>query len=169
MAVAPHGIVEVFDLERALTDPAALDGPGVLPSEPGIESAVVSACWLDGDLLAVATGGEFREGEGKPALGSRELGVWSLGGKRWVRRNRVGFGIGALIPRGDKVVSSSRCTGTRGSSMSRRGWPVAALHPDGRRRAVAQPESIAIIALADKASQQGFLTGRSEGPAVAGA
>jgi len=167
----PYGIVEVFDLDRALTDPAVLDGPGVLPSEPGIDAEVVSACWLDGDRLAVATGDEFRDGEQKPALGSRELGVWSLAEKRWVHRNRVGFSIGTLIPRGDTVVSlfghPRLIDVTTGASTaewpavevpSREGsygatyipTPVAALHPDGIRLAVAQPESIAVIALPGK-------------------
>jgi hypothetical protein len=164
----PYGIVEVFDLDDALTDPAVLDGRGVLPLDPGTDAEVVSACWLDGDRLAVATGEEFLDDEETPALGPQELGVWSLSEKRWVHRNRVDFSIGTLIPRGDTVVSlyghPRLIDVTTGVSMAE--WPavevslrdgsygvthiptpVAALHPDGTRLAVAQRESIAIIDL----------------------
>ncbi|MEX3100278.1 hypothetical protein ACSCBZ_40775 [Streptomyces niveiscabiei] len=164
----PYGIVEVFDLAGALADPAVLDGRGVLPSNPGIDEEVVSACWLDADRLAVATGGEFRDGKETPALGPRQLGVWSLSAGRWIHRNTVDFPIGTLIARGDSVVSlyghPRLIDVTTGAVVAE--WPtvkvpqrdgsygvthiptpVAALHPDGTRLAVAQPESIAIIAL----------------------
>ncbi|MEU1478716.1 hypothetical protein ACFYZ8_43250 [Streptomyces sp. NPDC001668] len=164
----PYGVVEVFDLVGALTDPAVLDGRGVLPSDPGIDAEVVSACWLDGDRLAVATGEEFLDDEEKPALGPRQLGVWSLSAQRWIHRSRVGFHIGTLIARGDSVVSlyghPRLIDVTTGAVVAE--WPtvevprrdgsygvthiptpVAALHPDGIRLAVAQPEGIAIIAL----------------------
>ncbi|MEV0480594.1 hypothetical protein AB0I69_08230 [Streptomyces sp. NPDC050508] len=164
----PYGIVEVFDLDDALTDPAVLDGRGVLPLDPGTDAEVVSACWLDGDRLAVATGEEFLDDEETPALGPQELGVWSLSEKRWVHRNRVDFSIGTLIPWGDTVVSlyghPRLIDVTTGASMAE--WPavevslrdgsygvthiptpVAALHLDGTRLAVAQPEGIAIIDL----------------------
>ncbi|MFD4554785.1 hypothetical protein ACFWP5_10770 [Streptomyces sp. NPDC058469] len=171
----PYGIVEVFDLDRALTDPAVLDGRGVLSLYPGNSSEVISACWLDGDRVAVATGEEFVDEEETAEaadLGRRQLGVWSLSEKRWVHRNRVDFHIGTLIPRGDTVVSlyghPRLIDVTTGASMmewptvevpSREGsygithipTPVAALHPDGNRLAVAQPDSIAIIALPEKA------------------
>lgn len=167
----PYGVVEVFDLVGALTDPAVLDGGGVLPLEPGIDAEVVSACWLDGDRLAVATGEEVLDDEETPALGPRQLGVWSLSAGRWVHRSRVDFNIGTLIARGDTVVSlygSPRLIDvTTGAVVAE--WPtlevprrdgsygvthiptpVAALHPDGTRLAIAQPESIAIITLPER-------------------
>jgi hypothetical protein len=164
----PYGIVEVFDLERALADPAVLDVRGVLRSDPRTGAEVISACWLDSDRVAVATGEEFIEDEETVGLGQRQLGVWSLAEKRWVHRNRVGFHIGTLIPRGDTLVSlyghPRLIDVTTGSSLAE--WPtvevpcregsygvthiptpVAALHPDGTRLAVAQAESIAVIDL----------------------
>ncbi|MFI6627194.1 hypothetical protein [Streptomyces sp. NPDC050528] len=176
----PHGIVEVFDLDRALTDSAVLDGRGVLSVYPGDSSEVISACWLDGDRVAVATGEEFADEDDTEetaasaetaGLGRRRLGVWSLSEKRWVHRNRVDFHIGTLIPRGDTLVSlyghPRLIDVTTGASLAE--WPavevpcregsygatyiptpVAALHPDGNRLAVAQPDSIAIIALSEK-------------------
>ena len=171
----PYGIVEVFDLERALTDPAVLDGRGVPSFYPGNSSEVIAGCWLDGDRVAVATEEEFVDEETATSagLGKRQLGVWSLAEERWVHRNRVDFHIGTLIPRGDTIVSlyghPRLIDVTTGASTaewpavevpSREGsygvthipTPVAALHPDGNRLAVAQPESIAIIALSEKAT-----------------
>ncbi|NEB04589.1 hypothetical protein G3I78_36900 [Streptomyces sp. SID13726] len=167
----PYGVVEVFDLADALTAPAVLDGHGVLPMDPGIDAEVVSACWLDGDRVAVATGEEFLDDEETPALGPRQLGVWSLSAMRWIHRNKVDFTIGTLIARGDTVVSlygNPRLIDvTTGAVVAE--WPtvevprregsygvthiptpVAALHPDGIRLAVAQPDGIAIIALPEE-------------------
>ncbi|AZP18949.1 hypothetical protein EJC51_24500 [Streptomyces aquilus] len=165
----PYGVVEVFDLTSALTDPAVLDGQGVLPEDPGIDAEVASACWLDGDRLAVATGEEpHDEEETTPALGRRQLGVWSLSGRRWIHRSKVDFALGTLIARGDTVVSlyghPRLIDVTTGGVVAE--WPtvevprrdgsygvthipspVVALHPDGIRLAVAQPDSIAIITL----------------------
>jgi len=171
----PYGVVEVFDLTSALTDPAVLDGPGVLPLDPGIDAEVVSACWLDGDRLAVATGGELLADKETPALGPRQLGVWSLSARRWIHRSRVDFHIGTLIARGDTVVSlyghPRLLNVTTGAVVAE--WPtvevprregsygathiptpVVALHPDGTRLAVAQPESIAIIDLPEREESQ---------------
>lgn len=171
----PYGVVEVFDLASALTDPAVLDGRGVLPLDPGIDAEVVSACWLDGDRLAVATGGESRDDEETPALGPRQLGVWSLSVRRWIHRSRVDFCIGTLIARGDTVISlyghPRLIDVTTGAVVAE--WPtvevprrdgsygvthiptpVVALHPDGTRLAVAQPESIAIITLPEREESQ---------------
>ncbi|MEU0028694.1 hypothetical protein [Streptomyces sp. NPDC006335] len=167
----PYGVVEVFDLASALTDPSVLDGRGVLPSAPGIDAEVVSACWLDGDRLAVATDGEFLDDEERPALGPRELGVWSLSAGRWIHRSRVDFSIGTLLARGDTVVSlhghprlidvttgavvaewpTVKVPRREGSyGVTHIPTPVAALHPDGTRLAIAQPESIAIITLPER-------------------
>ena len=170
----PYGVVEVFDLASALTDPAVLDGHGV-PLDPGVDAEVVSACWLDGDRLAVATEGEFRGDEETSALGPGQLGVWSLSARRWIHRSRVDFRIGTLIARGDTVVSlhghprlidvttgavtaewpTVKVPERQGSyGVTHIPTPVAALHPDGTRLAVAQPESIAIIALPEGEESQ---------------
>ncbi|WP_406007962.1 hypothetical protein OG440_18785 [Streptomyces sp. NBC_00637] len=112
----PYGIVEVFDLERALADPAVLDGHGVLPTRPGIDAEVVSACWLDDDLLAVATGGEHLDDDDDddddedqdddgPDLGPGRIGVWSLSRRAWLRRSSVDFEVGTLMAGGGRVVS----------------------------------------------------------------
>jgi len=97
--------------------------------------------------------------------------VWSLSAKRWIHRSRVDFSIGTLLARGDTVVSLhghprlidvttgavvaewptvkvSRREGSYG--VTHIPTPVAALHPDGTRLAVAQPESIAIITLPER-------------------
>ncbi|PWG13276.1 hypothetical protein DF268_12575 [Streptomyces sp. V2] len=164
----PYGIVEVFDLAGALTDPAVLDDRGVLSSNPSTDDEVVSACWLDGDRVAVATGEQTHDDKGFAVLGPGQLGVWSLSARRWLHRSRVDVCVGTLIARGDTVVSLhghprlidvttgavvaewptvevSRREGSYGATHIP--TPVAALHPDGTRLAVAQPEGIAVIAL----------------------
>ncbi|MGW2742750.1 hypothetical protein [Streptomyces sp. NPDC001450] len=166
----PYGIVEVFDLDSALADPAVLDGPGVMPMEPGLDAEVASACWLDNDRLAVATGDYVLDDEEVPTLGPQHLGVWSLSQRRWLHRNRTDFEIGTLIAEGSRVVSLhghprlidiatasvlaewpeldvSRRDGAYG--VTHVPTPIAALHPDGSRLAVAQAESIAIVQLPD--------------------
>lgn len=166
----PYGVVEVFDLDSALTDSAVLDGPGVLPMEPGLDAEVVSACWLDDDRLAVATGDYVLDDEEVATLGPQHLGVWSLSQRRWLHLNRADFEIGTLISEGGRVVSlhghprlidiatgsvwaewpeldvSRRC-GAYG--VTHVPTPVAALHPDGTRLAVAQAEGIALVELPD--------------------
>ncbi|OQR60716.1 hypothetical protein B6E66_28345 [Streptomyces maremycinicus] len=164
----PYGIVEVFDLEGALADPAVLDGHGMLPWQPGIDAEVESACWLDHDRLVVATGDEILTDEDTAALGPRRIGVWSLSRRAWLRRNSVDFEVGTLLVGGGRVVSLhghprlidvmtgevveewpevrvSRRAGAFG--VTHIPTPVAALSPDGRLLAVAQEESIALIGL----------------------
>ncbi|MFJ1809000.1 MULTISPECIES: hypothetical protein [unclassified Streptomyces] len=164
----PYGIVEVFDLEGALADPAVLDGEGVLPRQSGIDAEVVSACWLDDDRLAVATGEDFLENEEGLGLGPRRIGVWSLSRRQWLHRSSVGFEVGTLLAGGGRVLSLhghprlidvrtgevpaewpevqvSRCEGAYG--VTHIPTPVAALSPDGTLLAVAQEESIALIRL----------------------
>ncbi|MFI9106682.1 hypothetical protein ACIGXA_39930 [Streptomyces fildesensis] len=160
----PYGIVEVFDLDDALRDSAVLDGRGVLLADGGIEDEVVSACWLDGDRLAIATA-VFGAYDGKER---RQLGVWSLAEGRWLARSAVDFTLGTLIARGDTVVALhghprlvdlatgavvdewpdvevSQREGSYGATHVP--TPVAALHSDGTRLALAQPDGIAIIDL----------------------
>ncbi|MFJ6085510.1 hypothetical protein ACIQI8_29375 [Streptomyces sp. NPDC092369] len=158
-----------------MTDPAVLDGNCVLPSDAGIDDEVVSACWLDGDRMAVATGEPAHDDEGFLVTSPGQLGVWSLSASRWIHRSRVDFCVGTLIARGDTVVSlyghPRLIDVTTGAVVAE--WPtvevprrdgsygvthiptpVAALHPDGTRLAVAQPESIAIIALPEREESQ---------------
>lgn len=168
----PFGIANVYDTSLALTDPASLDGDGVLPSEAVTGGEVTAGCWLDADRLALATGSdEWYEVDEEPlALPTRHLGVWSVSGHRWLHRSAVPDaepGV-LLLPRGDQVVTlhghprlldtvtgrvlaewpevgvtaKSRCYGGKTNLT-----PVAALHPDGSRLAVAQEESIALIEL----------------------
>ncbi|WP_307167643.1 hypothetical protein [Streptomyces rishiriensis] len=164
----PYGIVEVFDLESALTDAAVLDGHGVLPLQPGIDAEVESACWLDADRLAVATGDEVLADEDVPELGRRHIGVWSPSRRTWLHRNPVDFEVGTLLAGGGRLVSLhghprlidvttgevvaewpelrvSRREGAYG--VTHIPTPVAALRPDGMLLAVAQEQGIAFVRL----------------------
>ncbi|WP_128983692.1 hypothetical protein [Streptomyces roseicoloratus] len=170
---SPFGIARVYDLEQALTEPAVLDDEGLLPSTSWRDAEIDAACWLDGDRLVVAAGEDEDEdgedGEDEPAaLGPRQLGVWSPSERRWLHRSRLEIPAGTLIGRGDDVVALyahprliEAATGTvlaewpevglspRVGSYGVRHVPTAvvALHPDGSRLAVAQPDGIAIISL----------------------
>ena len=96
--------------------------------------------------------------------------MWSLSQRQWLHRNRADFEIGTLIADGSRVVSLhlhprlidiatgsvlaewpelnvSRRDGAYG--VTHVPTPVAALHPDGTRLAVAQAESIALVELLD--------------------
>ena len=166
----PFGIAMVYDTALALTDPATLDGEGLLPSAAVMNGEVTAGCWLDVDRLVLATGGEgWSDGE-ESALRPRHLGVWSVSEGRWLHRNPItGAEPGILLlPRGDHVISLlghprllDTATGrlvaewpevgvpgkTTCFGVSHVPSPVAALHPDGTRLAIAQAESIALITL----------------------
>ncbi|MEV6331412.1 hypothetical protein [Streptomyces sp. NPDC051909] len=182
---SPFGIVRVYDLERALTEPAVLDSEGLLPSWSWVDAEIDAACWLDGDRLAVATGEDEGDegdegddgdddGDDPATLGPRQLGVWSLSERRWLHRHRLELPAGTLIGHGDGVISLYEyprlidvATGavlaewpevgvpSRVGSYGVRHvpTPVAALHPDGSRLAVARPDGIAIIALPSRAGR----------------
>ncbi|MEV6396038.1 hypothetical protein AB0M39_14890 [Streptomyces sp. NPDC051907] len=169
----PYGVVEVFDLQRALADPAVLDGPGVLPWAAGEDAEVVSACWLDADRVAIMTGEYINiDDEEPPHLGPGELGVWSLSQRRFLHRSPVAEQLGMMLARGPAAcgtvvslyghprlvdvatgalvaewpqVNAARREGSYG--VTHIPSTTAALHPDGGRLAVAQPDSIAVITL----------------------
>ncbi|KUN74837.1 hypothetical protein AQJ46_00430 [Streptomyces canus] len=166
----PFGIATVYDTALALTDPGTLDGDGLLPAAAVMDGEVTAGCWLDADRLVLATGAEaWNDGE-ESALPPRHLGVWSVSEGRWLHRNPIADaepGI-LLLPRGDHVISLlghprllDTATGRLVAEWPEVGIPVkatcfggshvpspvAALHPDGTRLAIAQTESIALITL----------------------
>lgn len=166
----PFGTAMVYDTALALTDANILDGDGVLPITAVMGGEVTAGCWLDADRLVLATGAEEWYDDEEFALPPRHLGVWSMSEGHWLHRNPVPDadpGV-LLLARGDQIVSlhghprlldtatgrivaewpevgvpeKPTCFGHR-----RVPTPVAALHPDGTRLAVAQAESIALITL----------------------
>ncbi|WP_234360328.1 hypothetical protein [Streptomyces sp. DSM 15324] len=165
---SPFGIARVYDLAEALADSATLDGDGVLPMSPGSDAEVASACWLDGDRLAVATTDEVFDDEEAPNLGPRQLGVWSVSGRQWLARSSVNYPIGTLLPRNAQVISlyeHPRLIDTETGAVVAE-WPGvkvapkdgsfgvthiptpwAALDATGTRLAVAQDGGIALIEL----------------------
>ncbi|MGC0312351.1 hypothetical protein [Kitasatospora acidiphila] len=165
---APLGVALAYDLAAALADPGALDEDTMLHPFAGIDAEVASACWLDGDRLALATTDESLEWDETPALGTRQLGVWSLSQRRWLHHSAVDYRIGSLLARGSQVVSLydhpqliDTETGTviaqwpevrvpekdGAFGVTHIPTPVAAISPDGTRLAVAQEDGIALIEL----------------------
>jgi WD40 repeat protein len=168
----PVGVGWVFDLVHSLTDPAALDGRGLLTLYEAVDAEVGSACWLDADRLAVATTAEEPfDGDEPRALGPSEIGVWSLSGQRWLHRCTVESPVGTMIPCDGRVfalyghprlldvttgavvaewpdIDSGRKGGSYG--VTHVPTPVTALHPDGSRLAIAQPDHIAVIDIGNR-------------------
>ncbi|MEU6197712.1 hypothetical protein [Streptomyces sp. NPDC047061] len=165
----PFGTALVYDTALALADPGTLDGAGLLPAAAVMNGEVTAGCWLDADRLVLATGADECDEEETAGLPPRHLGVWSVSEGRWLHRSPAGDaepGV-LLLPRGDQVISfpghprlldtttgrlvaewpevgvpaKSACFGRADPT------PVAALHPDGKRLAVAQAERIAVITL----------------------
>ncbi len=155
----PSGIAEVFDLTEALEDPSGLDGPGVTPLMHAIDDEVWSACWLDNDHLAISAGETDEAGQ---------FGVWSLAAGAWTFMTTVDHPIGVMIPVADRLlclyghprlldpatgtvltewpqVNSGARNGSYG--VQHRPTPITAIHPDGDRIAIVQPDGIAILHL----------------------
>ncbi|HEY2794091.1 MAG TPA: hypothetical protein VGJ28_17125 [Micromonosporaceae bacterium] len=155
----PEGVAEVFDLTAALESAEHLDGDGVTGLMSSVEDEVWSACWLDADRLAVSSG-EVEE--------SGQFGVWSLDADDWTFRSEVAFPIGILRPVGGKLlclyghprlidpdtgtvllewpeVDAGRRAGSYG--VTHYPTPITAIHPDGDRVAIAQPDGIAVLHL----------------------
>lgn len=171
---SPAGICGVYDLDRALTDPSVLDGHGLLTYGPLIDSETDSACWLDGDRLALATGdiGGEPEEDGSVdedrELGPHQLGVWSCATSKWLYRHDLPGPIGTILGCGEAVLAlygHPRLFDIRTGdlvaqwpelALPRRQFaygvthkpsPVAAVHPDGTRVALALKAGIAVIRL----------------------
>jgi len=164
----PYGIVQVFDLRKALTDPAHLDGAGVLPMSPGLDAEVASACWLDADRVAVATNEETlhdEDGDG-PDVDVQTLAVWSLSRAGWISVVRTAEALGTIFARsGEEVlalhghprvlrVATAEVTGawpevevpTRDGAfgVTHMESAVAAVRADGRMAVASGPEIVAL-------------------------
>lgn len=164
----PYGVAIVFDLQQAFLDPGALDDRGILPLYDVIDAEVASACWLAADQVVVATTREEAPAGDEPdALGPGQLGVWSVSGARWLHRTAIGYPVGTLVACGSRVMSlhghpklldpatgaviaewpDVETSAKQASYGSHVPTPVAALHPDGTRLAIAEPDAIAVITL----------------------
>lgn len=170
----PAAICDVHDLDRVLTDASVLDADGILDLLSLSHAEVDSACWLDGDRLAVVAGdiGWYPEmddesGEGR-GQGPRQLGVWSCSSATWLHRHDIPGPFGAILGCGEAVLAlygyprlydirtgelvarwprlaTSRQEGPYG--VTHIPTPVAAVHPDGTRVALAVESGIAVIGL----------------------
>ena len=101
----PYGVLDVFDVEAGLARPASLDEQHPF-SRNGINAEVESACWLDEDLIVVATTPEEPLDDDSPdELGPSEVGVWSIGEARWQSRTALGSTrLGSLTAFGRRVL-----------------------------------------------------------------
>lgn len=157
----PWGIVEVYPLL----------GPheSLAPARGAVDAEVEDACWLDDDRIAVVTGREESlDGDLSDALAPGQVGVWSLSAGRWLSRAPIDGPCGVLVPCRGRLLSlyghprlidptdgtvvaawPDVETGHKSGSygVTEVPAPVYALHPDGRRLAVAQPDHIAVIPL----------------------
>jgi hypothetical protein len=165
----PYGVAMVFDLQPALADPSALDDRGIVSLFEAVAAEVESACWLDSDRVAIATtADEPPHGDDPNALRPGQLGVWSIGAARWLHRTTIGFRIGTMVRCGDRIMAlyghprlvdpatgdvvaewADVDAGAKSGSfgVTHVPTPITALHPDGTRLAVAQPDRIAVLHL----------------------
>jgi hypothetical protein len=159
----PHGIASVYDILAALSAPDLLDGGGTVELTAAFRDEITAACWLDDDRILVSSANPTAADNG---LGPSEIGVWSMATGVWLHHATVDRPLGDLIGLGDRAITLYRHpalidaatgealaewpeldTGVRSGSYGVTGVPnpVVALHPDGTRLAVAQPDHIAII------------------------
>ncbi|WP_203912249.1 hypothetical protein [Rhizocola hellebori] len=159
--------VMIFDLDLAVRDASALDGDGIMPLDAYCTD-VAAACWLDSDRVVIATTDHEPLFDDADALGPRQLGVWSVSQSRWLHRATVGYPMGTLIACGSRVITLyghpqllDPITGdviaewpdvpigtTQGSYEDTNfPTPIAALHPDRTRLAIAEPDAITILTL----------------------
>lgn len=163
----PYGVADVHDFDAALVDASVLDREGALLDQAALDAEVGSACWLDADRVAVSATGDYPSGDEASRLRAGQLGVWSCSGRRWLHRSAGAGDWGTLIACGGNLVASLTehprlVDATTGGVL--REWPeirvrhrngaygvthvpspVAALHPDGTRLAVALETGIAIL------------------------
>ena len=162
----PVGTAEVYDLVAALDDPTVLDRHSALWEQ--IDAGVEAACWLDADRLLVSghPDEEPFDGDDASLLAPGELGVWSLSQRAWTHRRRIDFRVGTLLgcqgralgvyghpklidPATATVLAQwpELATSSKDASYSPEPTPIAAVHPDGTRAAVATTSAIAVIDL----------------------
>jgi hypothetical protein len=108
----PLGVVEHFDIARALEDPHHLDCGDPLPhSAGGCLAEVSSACWLGDDHVAVASSGESDDRpnsheDGQPGLRPRGLAVYDLANRTCIRAFRLDEPPGTILAIGTRHVLS---------------------------------------------------------------
>jgi hypothetical protein len=101
----PVGVVRVFKVDEALTDPGYLAGEGVLPWR-AVEGSVEAACWLTNARVAVFVDPDEEDfGNEGDGLRPGELGVWSLEDAQWASRTAIQGHLGTLHPFAGKVLS----------------------------------------------------------------
>jgi hypothetical protein len=168
----PYGVIEVFDLDAALTDHSTLDR-GDQALSRAIDGEVESACWLTGDEIVVSANPEEESFDGDLAgvLVPGEIGVWSIVEQAWVARSPFAGHTGTLHAFGDnvlalyehpKVIDPRRgvvlaawpdlATGRQTSSIIPRGSaPVPPVAVDDRRLrfAVADGDRVTVVSLVD--------------------
>jgi hypothetical protein len=109
----PLGVVEHFDIARALEDPHHLDCGDPLPhSAGGCLAEVSSACWLGDDHVAVASSGESDDRpnsheDGQPGLRPRGLAVYDLANHTCIRAFRLDEPPGTILTIGTRHVLPS--------------------------------------------------------------
>ena len=164
----PVTVADVFDLTRLVDDPGALDRRDDALWQ-AVNTEAVASCWLSDDLLVVATTSDEEpfDDEDNQGLGPGELGVWSVNDAGWRHRSRLGRRCGLLLPCGTAVLSlydhpkmldpaSGRAvgewpnlnSGQREFPYFPKPLPPVAVHPSGDRFAIANDDTITVVAIA---------------------
>ncbi len=95
----PVGILEIYDLQKAIKDNTLFDRP---KSDFPINTEVCSAEFLDDDLLIISSSDEqpFDDEDlnDKINLNSKQLGIFSIKQNAFVKKINVDFKLGTQIP-----------------------------------------------------------------------
>lgn len=101
----PYGVLDSFDVEEAIANPASLDEHRPFTHD-AINAEVESACWLNDDLIAIATSAEEPLDEDSPhEIGPDELGVWSISESQWrCRSKQPSPRLGSMVAFHDRIL-----------------------------------------------------------------
>ena len=96
----PFGMVDVFDLEAAITTSNALDQPVGLPE---IDGEVGAAEFLPNDRLLIATTEETLNNDAKAAIGPNEVAVIDIATQQVTSRSPTEHPVGSLMAIDEEV------------------------------------------------------------------
>jgi hypothetical protein len=105
----PWGCLAVYDLHRAMSQPAVLDGLGDVFDLRGLVQAEVSgACFIDDDVV-VSTSPEPNDPEDADDLAPNMLARWSVTTRTFTWRRHLDQTAGDLVPMAGAILALHHC------------------------------------------------------------
>lgn len=101
----PWGCLAVYDLKRALADPATLDSHGDVFDLRGlVQAEVAGACFVDDDVV-ISTSAEPNDPDGPEDLAPNMLARWSAATGTFVWRRQLDVTAGDVVPIAGNVLA----------------------------------------------------------------